>query len=96
MQKSNHSINFLLKLDILVDNIDNEVDEDWLEIHLNALIEDIGNIEGVVGSTFSRVEQVVVIKIKSDLDKNELKDKMKIYLLREQEYFRFISIEINN
>ena len=96
MQGNNHSIDFLLKLNILDENIDDELDEDWVETRLDALIEDIANIEGVVGATSSKLEQIISITIKSDLSENELKEIMKIYLLRDQEYFRVISIEIIN
>ncbi len=96
MPKKNHSIDFLLKINILEENIDTEEEKDWIEPRLYALNEDIGNIEGVTVVTFSKFNNIVSIVIKSDLSLKELEAKMKIYLLRDHEYFKPISIKVCN
>lgn len=64
MSKKSHSIDFLLKINILEENIDTEEEKEWVDPHLHALIEDIGNIEGVIVAKFSKFNNKVSIMIK--------------------------------
>ncbi len=98
---NNRNNTFLLALKMLNhEDIDREdIDTSYkeiLEMHLSALIEDIKNIESIIEASYIRNDQEIVITIKSHLNKIELKNSMKIYLVREFDYFRYISLEIEN
>ena len=79
---------FLLKLSICKENIDTEEEKEWIEPRLNALVEDIENLEVVDSAILSRSEQGIIIQIRSAFGIQDLKDKLRPYLIRDNEYFR--------
>ncbi len=96
MLNKNDIANYLLELKILEKDIDTEEEKDWIEAYLSAFHEDIKNIEGVISSTLSRRNNVLLLMIMSDLSENKLKKEMKVFFIRDQAYIEFISIEIIN
>ncbi len=68
-------------------------DEESFEMHLNTTIRDIENIEGVVSSTKTKHDQVIVIEVEANFDENKLKEDLAVYLKREQCHIKLISFK---
>jgi hypothetical protein len=67
-------------------------DKEFYDPHLNALVEDIGNLQDIISASVSND----VVSIESDLDKNALLDRVKPFFSREFCYVRYKKIEISS
>lgn len=65
-----------------------DIDNDIYDMHLNALVEDIGNLPKITCAFILNGE----ITIESSLDKKSLEDSMKQIFIREFCYIRFVNI----
>ncbi len=90
MQNNDH-VTFLLKLRMLEDDYG-----ETTEMHHDALIKDIENIEGVSSALSATNGKIIKIEIQTNLEEKEFKDVLRVYLIREIDFFRFLSLEISN
>ncbi len=90
--QNNDQATFLLKLKILEAEMNEEDYSETIERHLDALVEDIRSIEGVINVSSRTFDENIEIKIQTNLGKKELKDILYIYQAREIDFFIFSSL----
>ena len=92
--QNNDQATFLLKLKILEEEMNEEDYSETIERHLDALVEDIENIEGVTNASSRTSGKIIEIKIQTNLEQKEFKDILKVYRIREIDFFIFLSLDI--
>ena len=95
--QNNKNTTYLLKLRRFEEkDINSEcpymLEEDNFSTHVNAFIDDIENLDGIVEVLYTRNSNVIDIEIQTAVTIDELREDIRAYLPRDICYFRYVSL----
>lgn len=97
IMKNNKNTTYLLKLRKFEEkDINSEcpymLEEDSFYIHINAFIDDIKSLDGIVEILYTKTRNSIDIEIQTTLTVDELREGMRAYLSRDICYLRYVSL----